>query len=108
MGRALRAPKTLPILNPSNFVPENGFSVVQALRLSVSVTQVYSHEGLPSFIALQALTLAGVRKTGSEPPWHISPLIIEYAPFPLRTSSLTKSPNSEPHKVTIRRVSRVS
>ena len=29
---ALRAPEPLPILNPSNFVPKNGFPVVKALR----------------------------------------------------------------------------
>ena len=27
----LKAPKHLPVLNPSNFVPENGFPVVKAL-----------------------------------------------------------------------------
>ena len=27
-----RAPEPLPILNPSNFVPKNGFPVVKALR----------------------------------------------------------------------------
>ena len=28
----LRAPKPLPILNPSNFVPKNGFPVVKGLK----------------------------------------------------------------------------
>ena len=36
-----RAPEPLPILNPSNFVPKNGFPVVKGLKRAPPVALVY-------------------------------------------------------------------
>ena len=36
-----RAPEPLPILNPSNFVPKNGFPVVKGLRSPVLQKTVF-------------------------------------------------------------------
>ena len=38
-----RAPKPLPILNLSNFVPKNGFPVVKGLRIFWTTTALREH-----------------------------------------------------------------
>ena len=50
-GDIFRAPKPLPILIPSKFVPKNGFPVVKALR------------GLLLYEKIYALLLLGVRES---------------------------------------------
>ena len=44
-----RAPEPLPILNPSNFVPKNGFPVVNGLRhvLSSQIEEPQTKRGAP-------------------------------------------------------------
>ena len=45
-----RAPEPLPILNPSNFVPKNGFPVVKGLR-NLVIKNHFTEERATSIVA---------------------------------------------------------